>query len=59
MGCRSSSFLGDSESIDFCLSFSICKKKRLIVATLMIEKEMEKNGVQTPIDTDKKRDSGN
>lgn len=59
MGCMSSSFLSDSESVDFCLSFPICRKKRLIVATLMIEKEMENNGVQTSTEIDKRRDSGN
>lgn len=35
------------------------KKKRLIVVTLMIEKKMEKNVVQTSTEIDRKRDSGN
>lgn len=35
------------------------KNKRLIAATLMIENEMEKNGVQTSTDTEKKRNSKN
>lgn len=59
MGCMSSSFLSDSEPIIFCLDFCSSKKKRLILATLMIEKEKENNGVQTSTERDKKRDSGN
>lgn len=55
----SSSFLSDSEPIVFCLDFRSSKKKRLILATLMIEKEKENNEVQTSPERDKKRDSGN